>query len=91
VQLLKYTVDTKPELAEYKIGNLTPKQSTLIDALAEYGAKSAEKINALKHADHMRNFADISHEILAEMKIKNPEIFPQEKQKTRNAYGHDGR
>ena len=91
IQLFKYADNDDAKVADYKIENLTPKQSTLIDALAEFGAKSADKINAVKHADRMRKFANVSDEILAEMKILNPDLFPKEIQKTRSSYNRDGR
>ncbi|MCL2839981.1 MAG: hypothetical protein FWE05_04330 [Defluviitaleaceae bacterium] len=77
VQVLKYTVTDRADLDEYKADNLNPKQGTLIDALAEYGAKSAEKIGLTKHANRMRTAADVNKDILAEMKALNPQLFPQ--------------
>ena len=60
VQILKYPVEGMEDLDEYRLDYLTPKQSVLIDALAEYGAKSAEKINSIKQAERMRTGAGLN-------------------------------
>ena len=77
--------------AEYKVENLTPKQEALISALYEYGAKAAAQNNFAEHAKSMRGFMKLDDDILAEMKKANPELFPQEKQKSRSGYSRDGR
>jgi len=77
VQIFKYPVEDMEEFDEYRIDNISPKQSALIDALAEYGAKSAENINGNKYSNRMRTSAGLYKDIVEEMKIISPELFPK--------------
>jgi len=77
--------------AEYKVENFTPKQKTLLRAIYEYGAKSADQNNFSNHAEQMRGYMNLDENILTEMKKINPDLFPTEKQKSRSSYNRDER
>jgi phage pi2 protein 07 len=76
---------------EYRIENLTAVQGTLIDALAYFGARLADNYNLKDQADHMKKFIGLDEGIKSEMKILNPDIFPDERpqQKSKSSRGWD--
>ena len=88
-RLLKYPAEDFPG---YENETLTPLQGTLLDCLALYGAKLAEKNNFNDHATQMKKYIGLDDEIKQEMKMRAPELFPEEmrKQKSRSYdYGRD--
>jgi len=72
-RLLKYASD---KYGDYKIENLTPKQGTLLDALAAYGARLADENKYVDHAESIRKFIDLGEDVIKEMRILNPDIEP---------------
>ncbi len=72
IGLLKYDFNYSPD---YKIQNLSPKQSTMIDALANYGARLAEKNNFPEQADAMLKNIALDVEVKNEMRKISPNIF----------------
>jgi len=82
--LLKYKSD---DFGEYTIESLTPKQSVMLDALAAYGAKLADENKFNQQAEGMRRYTNLDEAIRKEMKVLNPEIFPEEIQKPRVSHG----
>ena len=63
---------------------------TLLDCLALYGAKLAEKNNFSDNATQMKKYIGLDDDIKQEMKTRAPELFPEEmrKQKSRS-YDYD--
>ena len=89
-RLLKYG-RAEDGWGEYKIENLSPKQDALLEALAHFGARVADKNNYTDHANRMRKNINLDEGIVSEMKILNPELFPAEKQKSRSSHDRGGR
>ena len=71
-----------------KIENLNLKQSTMIDAIANYGARLAEKNNFSQLAESMRKHIDLHEDIKIEMRKINPNVFYKQ-QKSRSSYNHE--
>ena len=88
-RLLKYPSEDFPG---YENQTLTPLQGTLLDCLALYGARLAEKNNFNDHATQMKKYIGLDDEIKQEIKNRAPELFSEEmrKQKSRSYdYGRD--
>jgi hypothetical protein len=86
-RLLKYQADDFPG---YENETLTPLQGTLLDSLALYGARLAEKNNFNDQAAQMKKYIGLDDEIKEVMKTRAPELFPNERQKQKSrSYDYD--